>query len=385
MRVLHTADWHIGRTFHGHTTLDAIAQVLAGIPQAVREHQVDVVIAAGDIFDSAAPSGAAFELLQQTLLQIRDAGAEIILISGNHDSAARLGFAGPFAKLAGIHIVTDPGQIATPLTLSDDYGAVDFFCIPYLEPALIRHRWPDQRLRNQADALSFAMARIKLARRPEARTVVVAHTFVAGAERESTDSERPIATVGSVDVVPTATFEGADYVALGHIHRPAQPAANVRYSGALLHYSFSEASSPRGGWLVELDANGVAGTEWVDLPVPRPLVTLTGELEQLLTSDEYAGYREYWVSAILTDTIRPSDAMRRLQQRFPWCAHLEHRPGVAGPVSDETYADRVQGRSDPEIVEAFLTHVRDGHGASEQERELLDEVISEHAAAEIVR
>jgi DNA repair protein SbcD/Mre11 len=108
MRILHTADWHIGRTFHGHSTLDAIAEVLAGIPATVRDHDVDVVVAAGDIFDSAAPSGAAFELLQRTLLQIREAGAEIIIISGNHDSAARLGFAGPFAKLAGIHIVTDP-------------------------------------------------------------------------------------------------------------------------------------------------------------------------------------------------------------------------------------------------------------------------------------
>ncbi len=179
MRILHTADWHIGRTFHGHSTLEALGQVLGAIPDLVQKHSVDVVVAAGDIFDSAVPSADAFNLLQETLLSIRQAGAQVVLISGNHDSAARLGFAAPFARLAGVHLATDPGQIGVPVTLEDEYGSVDFYCVPYLEPALIRHRWPEEQLHNQADAMRFAVGRVRegidLRAGAMARSVLIAH------------------------------------------------------------------------------------------------------------------------------------------------------------------------------------------------------------------
>jgi exonuclease SbcD len=384
VRILHTADWHIGRTFHGHSTLNALSAVLAAIPGVVRELRIDVVIAAGDIFDSAAPSGEAFTLLQDTLIGIREAGAQVVLISGNHDSAARLGFASPFARLAGVHIVTDAAVVGLPITLDDGHGPVDFYCVPFLEPALIRHRWPEEELRSQADALRFAMRRIQenvLARAGEgARTVVVAHTFVAGAESESTESERPIATVGSVDIVPLSTFDGIDYVALGHIHGRSQLADQIRYSGALLHYSFSEATKPRGGWLVELGAAGMSAAQWVDLPVPRPLIVLKGQLESLLTETRFAQYTGHWVCAVLTDSTRPVDAMRRLQSRFQWCAHVEHRPAKIITDGASSYAERVHGKSDEEVLDAFLRHVRNGEGPSDAESELFGDLVGEYLA-----
>jgi DNA repair protein SbcD/Mre11 len=382
MRILHTADWHIGRTFHGHQTMAALREVLGALADVVRDQRVDVVIAAGDIFDSAAPSGEAFVLLQETLTGIRDAGAELVLISGNHDSTARLGFAAPFARLGGVHIATDPGAVGTPLTLSDEHGPVDFYCVPFLEPALIRHRWPEVSLRSQADALRFAMGRIRatMAQRSAAgaRSVVVSHTFAAGGEVESSESERAIANVGTVDVVPLSTFDGVDYVALGHIHGRAKLANHIRYSGAMLHYSFSEAGKPRGGWLVELGAEGMSGAEWIDLPVPRPLVVLKGELEDLLSTSELEQYRDHWVSALLTDSSRPIDAMRRLQARFAWCAHVEHRPVKLVGDGASSYAERVQGKSDEQVLEAFLRHVRNGEGLTDSEAELFEDVVSEH-------
>jgi DNA repair protein SbcD/Mre11 len=382
MRILHTADWHIGRTFHGHSTMTALRQVLGTLPNLVRERSIDVVIAAGDIFDSAAPSGEAFTLLQETLTEIRDAGAQIVLISGNHDSAARLGFATPFARLGGVYIATDPDTIGTPVTLHDQHGDVDFHCVPFLEPALIRHRWPRERVRNQADALGLAMRRIREAvdaRAGEgARSIVVAHTFAAGGEAASAESERPIVNVGSVDVVPLSTFDGVDYVALGHIHGRARLADHVRYPGALLHYSFSEADKPRGGWLVELGADGVSSSEWLDLPVPRPLVVLKGELEDLLSAPALERHREDWVSAVLTDSTRPTEAMRRLQARFRWCAHVEHQPATIVTDGLSSYAERVQGKSDDQILDAFLRHVRNGEGPTDTEAELFEDVVSEH-------
>ncbi|HTW13286.1 MAG TPA: exonuclease SbcCD subunit D, partial [Solirubrobacteraceae bacterium] len=386
MRILHTADWHIGRTFHGHSTLNALGQVLEAIPRLVREREIDVVLAAGDMFDSAVPSADAFTLLQDTLVAIRAAGARVILISGNHDSAARLGFNASFARFGEVHIVTDPEAIGAPITIADRHGEVDFHCVPFLEPALIRHRWPEAQLRNQADALAYAMQRVRasMAPRPQARSVVLAHTFAAGGEAESSDSERAI-TVGTVDAVPLRTFDGADYVALGHIHGRMRLAEHIRYSGAMLHYSFSEAAKPRGAWLVELDHAGLSSVEWVDLPVPRPLVVLRGELEDLLTSSKHERYREHWVSAILTDSVRPADAMRRLQSRFAWCAHLEHRPVAVRGDGAASYAERVQGKSDEEILDAFLEHVRSGEGVTEAESELFADLLAEQRAEALTR
>ncbi|HEY0249209.1 MAG TPA: exonuclease SbcCD subunit D [Gryllotalpicola sp.] len=383
MRILHTSDWHIGRTFHGHSTLTAVTTVLSAIADLVRERHVDVVIAAGDVFDSATPSGDAFDLLQKALLGLREAGATVVLTSGNHDSPARLGFAAPFARLAGVVIATDPDGVGVPIPLEDEHGPVDFYAIPYLEPALLRHRWPDEQFRNQADAMRFAMGRVRASaterRRAGARSVAVAHTFAAGGEAASADSERPI-VVGTVDVVPLSVFDGVDYVALGHIHGRATLAEGIRYSGAILHYSFGEAGKPRGGWLVDLDADGVASVEWVDVPVPRPLAVLTGELDALLGSAEFAPYEDHWVSAILTDTRRPLEAMRKLQTRFPWCANVEHRPAAVVDDGRTSYAERVQGKTDPEILEAFLAHVRGGDGPSPEEAELFAAVLTEQGA-----
>ncbi|MGH2842167.1 MAG: metallophosphoesterase family protein, partial [Solirubrobacteraceae bacterium] len=190
MRILHTADWHIGRTFHGHATLGPLRDVLGAIPDIVRKEHVDLVLVAGDVFDSAAPSGDAFALLRDALVTIREAGAEVILISGNHDSAARLGFAAPFATLAGVHFETDPDTIDQPIAFEDQHGLVDVYCVPFLEPALLRSRWQGAQIRNQADALRHAMGQIRTsvatraAEKPR-RKVVVAHTFAAGAQSES--------------------------------------------------------------------------------------------------------------------------------------------------------------------------------------------------------
>lgn len=384
MRILHTSDWHIGRTFHGHATLDPLREVLAALVGIVREREVDAVLVAGDVFDSAAPSGEAFGVLSDALRDLRATGATIVLTSGNHDSPARLGFQSEWAALAGIHVITDPDRLDRPVTLADAHGEVDVYGIPFLEPVLVRHRWQLPELRTQADVLTEAMRRIRAARRPGVRSIVLAHTFAAGGAAEASDAEREI-QVGGVDVVPLTVFDGIDYTALGHIHGRAELAPGIRYSGAPLHYSFSEAAKPRGAWLVELDAAGLAEVEWVGLPVPRPLAVLTGELEELLADPRHAAAEQHWVSAVLTDAARPMDAMRRLQTRFPYCAHVAHRPEAVPGDGAASYAERVRQRTDEEVVAAFLEHVRAGEGLSESELEIVRELISEQRAAEAVR
>ena len=275
MRILHTSDWHIGRSFHGHSTLEALRGVLEALTLQVREHDVDVVVLAGDVFDSATPAAGCYTLLTDTLAAVRAAGAQVVVTSGNHDSAARLGFQSRFLGLAGIHVVTDPLTVGAPVTIDDEHGPVHFYGIPFLEPSLVRHHWPDAELRTQAHVMSHAMGLVRadLARRG-GRSVAIAHCFAADVE-PTPGVEREIRQ-GTLDVVPLSTFDGPDYVALGHIHGRARLSERVRYAGAPLHYSFGEADKPRGSWLVELDAAGLASVEWLELPVPRRLKTLRG-------------------------------------------------------------------------------------------------------------
>ena len=382
MRILHTSDWHIGRTFHQHSTLEALGEVFDAVCDVVRDQGVDVVVAAGDIYDSSMPSADAVTLFNEVLGKLREAGATLVLSAGNHDSPTRLGTLKGFAATGGLHLITSPDQVDEPVTLTDEHGDVHFYGLPFLEPSRLRHVWEGD-FRTQRDVVSYAMDRVRadVAERG-GRSVVLAHTFVAGAEGESCDSERDIVStsleVGGVDRVPVPVFDGVTYAALGHIHGRATLAEHIRYSGAPLHFSFSEADKPRGGWLVDLDEGGLGAVEWVDFPVPRPLRTVTGTIEDLLESDEFAPYEDHWIRAVLTDQVRPVDAMRRVQSRFPHCALLEFRPSVVAEDTGEGYADLVRGRGDDEVVEAFLVKVRNGAGASDEERELIRDVIEAH-------
>lgn len=381
MRILHTSDWHIGRSFHGHSTLDALSGVLDVLVGQVREYAVDAVIVAGDVFDSAAPSAACYPVLSRTLAALADAGAHVVVTSGNHDSAARLGFQSALLR-EGITVVTDPSGVGTPVTLTDEHGPVHVYGIPYLEPAIVRHLWQGVELRNQAQTMAHALdlVRADLAERG-GRSLVAAHCFAAGVDA-TPGVEREIRQ-GGLDVVPLAAFDGPDYVALGHIHGRQQLSERVRYAGAPLHYSFGEAGKPRGSWLVDLGAEGLSSVRWLDLPVPRALVTVKGRLDDLLTDDRYDAETEHWVRAEYTDPTPQPDPMRRLQARFPFCATVVHQPAETRPDDGDGYARRVRAaRDDAEIIDAFLAHVREGEGATAAERDLIRDVLDARTVAE---
>ncbi|UIN31213.1 exonuclease SbcCD subunit D [Microbacterium binotii] len=376
MRILHTSDWHIGRTFHGYTTIDALRGVLSEMVSIVREEAIDLVIVAGDVFDSAAPAPECYTLLTDALVGLREAGAQVIVTSGNHDSAARLGFQARLLR-DGIHVLTDPTRLAAPITVVDAHGPVHVYGIPYLAPAQVRHLWPEAELRTQAQTLQHAMDLVRADRAERGgRSVVVSHCFAAGIEA-TPGLEREIRQ-GSLDVVPLAVFDGPDYVALGHIHGRQQLSDRVRYAGAPLHYGFGEKGRRRGVWIVDLDEAGLASVTWRDVSVPRRLEVLRAPLDDLLTDPRYADAESAWVSAEYTDALPQRDVMRRLQQRFPFCASVAHVPDRAGAGQVASYVQRVrQARSDRELIDAFLGHVREGEAASPAEAELLRTMLAE--------
>ncbi|MEV1054665.1 exonuclease SbcCD subunit D [Streptomyces sp. NPDC049887] len=370
MRFLHTSDWHLGRSFHRVGLLGAQGAFLDHLVATAREHDVDAVLVAGDVYDRAVPPLAAVELFDGVLHRLADAGVPTVMISGNHDSARRLGVASGLIERAGIHLRTDPAGCATPVVLRDGHGDVAFYGLPYLEPALVRDEFRTKGAGHEA-VLGAAMDRVRadLAERaPGTRSVVLAHAFVTGGE--PSDSERDI-TVGGVAAVPTGVFDGVDYTALGHLHGCQTLNERVRYSGSPLAYSFSETHHRKTMWLVELGPAGEIAAERLDCPVPRPLARIEGRLEQLLADPALARHEESWVEATITDPVRPAEPMARLAGRFPHTLSLVFAPERSGEDTVASYAERLRDRDDHQIAEDFVTHVRGGSGPDERERALL--------------
>jgi exonuclease SbcD len=386
MRLLHTSDWHLGRAFHRVNMLGAQAEFIGHLVTTVRERGVDAVVVSGDVYDRAVPPLAAVELFDDALHRLADLGVPTVMISGNHDSARRLGVGAGLIDRAGIHLRTEPAACGTPVVLADAHGDVAFYGLPYLEPALVKDEFGVDKAGHEA-VLAAAMDRVRadLAARAhgqsKARSVVLAHAFVTGGE--ASDSERDI-TVGGVAAVPAGVFEGVDYAALGHLHGCQTITERVRYSGSPLPYSFSEAGHRKSMWLIDLDAEGAVSAERIDCPVPRALARIRGTLEDLLADPELTRHEEAWVEATLTDAVRPADPMARLTERFPHTLSLAFDPERAPDDPDVSYAQRLADRSDQEIAEDFVAHVR-GAGPDEHEQGVLRDAFDAVRADETVR
>lgn len=361
MRILHTSDWHLGRSLHRADLREAQARFADHLVGTVKDERVDAVLVAGDVYDRAVPPVDSVALLEETLARLRDAGARVILISGNHDSARRLGCNSALIDAAGVHLRTRPAHLADPVLLGD----VAVYGVPYIEPAA-----SDLEERGHPAVFADALGRIRAdaAGRGARHTVVMAHGWVAGGA--PSESERDIA-VGGVGQVPVSLFDGFGYVALGHLHGQQTLADHLRYSGSPLPYSFSEANHKKGSWLVELDEGGLARVERVPAPVYRKLSVLRGTLNALLTSPEHAEREADFLSVTLTDTVRPEGAMDKLRARFPHVLVLAFDPdGVV--VDNRSYGARVAGRSDLQIATEFVSHVRGAPPSRGEERLLVN-------------
>jgi DNA repair protein SbcD/Mre11 len=373
MRLLHTSDWHLGRSLHRADLRAAQSAFLDHLVDVARAEKVDAVLVAGDVYDRAVPPLDAVELCEDALLRLHDTGARIVLISGNHDSARRLGFGSGLLEKAGVHLRTRPGALARPVLVEDAHGPVAVYGVPYLEPDAVRGELPeaggrDEIPRGHAGVLGHAVACIRTDAdaRGIRRRVVMAHGWVSGGA--ASESERDI-SVGGVGQVPAELFAGFGYVVLGHLHGQQTVAPHLRYSGSPLPYSFSEANHHKGSWLVELDAQGTTRAERVPAPTYRRLSLLRGRLADLLGAAEYAGFEDDFVSVTLTDPSRPEGPMDALRTRFPHILVLAFEPEGAEPDA-RSYKARVVGRDDRAIAEEFVQHVRNAP-ATDGERRLL--------------
>ncbi|MDO5501968.1 MAG: exonuclease SbcCD subunit D [Actinomycetia bacterium] len=375
MRFIHTSDWHLGRAFHQVGLLDAQRDYLDHLVEVVRSEGVDAVLVAGDVYDRAMPAPETVELLSQTLVRLVDAGAQVVLSSGNHDSAIRLGFAADLLERAGVHVRTSLRGLARPVVIKD----TAIHPLPYLEPRLVAREL-------EAEVTHAGVLRAALQRLPDpgsvgaATSVVMAHTFVTGCA--TSDSERDILS-GGLSAVHPDVFEGCSYAALGHLHGRQQVSETARYCGSPVAMSFSEVGHTKGSLLVDLTTSGTE-VEFIAAPVRRRLATLRGEIDDLLSSREFTFAEDAWCQVTLTDAQRPMAAMDRLRERFPHALELRFEPEGVVPMRT-TYSSRTAQRSDLDVCCDFLEHVRVGAAASEEERALFDEALGRSREERAVR
>lgn len=375
MRFLHTADWHLGRPFHGESLLDAQAGAIEHVAEVARSYAVDAILVSGDLYDRALPPVEAVRLADDALGRLSEL-CPVVVISGNHDSATRLGFGSGLLARAGVHVRTDPTAIGRPVLV----GGACVYAIPYLEPDVTRAALGCEE-RGHGPVLGAAMAAVRadLATRPAGtRSIVMAHAFVTGAV--GCASERDLA-VGGAASVAAATFAGVDYVALGHLHGPQRMGERARYAGSTVPFSFSEARHRKSVAVVDL-AGPEPQVELVPFPVARPLAMLRGTLDELLADPAHAGHERAWVHATVTDPVRPRDAMEALRRRFAHAVVLAFDPQGAGARPEGTYAERLRGLDDAELLSRFVRDVR-GTDAEADELALLGDALTAGRVAEL--
>lgn len=366
MRLLHTADLHLGRQFNGISLDDDQAEVLGQIVEALKEHEADVLIVAGDIYDRAAPPATAFRQFNTFLARVAsETRAAVVMIAGNHDSADRISAMAvmPDAKRALIRGTVSADEKA--LVLEDQFGSVAFSALPFSYEYAARECFADETLATPEDVLKAQVAAARRNVPDGARWIVVAHAFVAGGS--VSDSERSLVRVGGVETVSPEIFAGAHYVALGHLHRPqAVGVPHIRYSGSPLAFGFDEAGSAKSMSLVDIDGVGVVTITELPFKPLRGVRSLRGKHAELLLAEP----SDDFIKIVLTDDVPVIDGMKRLRAIFPNACELRYERDARAPEIKALGEGRVSVADPLDVLADFLAFVRED-AMSDSERDIV--------------
>lgn len=339
MRILHTSDWHLGRSF-GPVSLDADQRAfLDWLLDLCVAERVDLVAVAGDLYDRAIPPVESVALFRDTLRRLLERGVRVAAITGNHDSPDRVAAYGDLLDLSGVWLRGGYARFGEVLTLDAADGPLDLVLLPFLDPQAAPDEVVDATVagdddlvqrrirRTHQSVLEAAVASARPCLRAP-RSLVLAHAFVAGGA--VSESERQL-TVGGTGQVDAPVFEGFSYVALGHLHRPQTVAGRdtLRYSGTPLPYSFSE-DHPKSVVLVDMTPDGTATVREIPVPVGRPVATIEGTMADLLGRTPTSELVHSFVRATVTDRDTVLDARARLAEVYPWVIEVRLQP--AGDV-----------------------------------------------------
>lgn len=328
MKFMHISDLHLGRQLHRFPLQEEQDEILERIRQAVAEHKPDAVLIAGDIYDRSIPPVYATQSLEHFLEGLLATGTTVCMISGNHDSAERVGFLSGPLKASRLHVSPAYRGDVAHVTLTDDAGPVDVWLLPYIRPAAVRPFFPQEEIATTNDAVACILRTLPIDHKR--RNVLVAHQFVSGASLIGSEdvcmlSNTQDVTVGGADLVEARLFADFDYVALGHLHHPQNVGSErIRYCGTPLKYSFSELHSAKSISMIELVGDHSLSLTTLPLPEPRRMQELRGTFAEITAPDAVARTdRDAYTHVILTDDQPVPEVMSRLRLYYPNLTHLD--------------------------------------------------------------
>lgn len=370
MKIFHLSDLHLGKRVHSQSMIDDQKYILDQIIERIKTEQPGAVMIAGDVYDRSMPSEDAVELFDDFLYELSALKLNVLIVSGNHDSAERLAFGGRIFNKNGIHISPEFNGKITPVTLTDEHGEVNFYLLPFVTPASVRKKYESETIENCTDAVKTVINDMELD--TSKRNVLIAHQFVTGAERTE-DSETYFA--GSVENVDGDILEPFDYVALGHLHRPQNVGSGkIRYCGTPMKYSFKEVTHKKSITVLELGKKGDVSTREIPLVPLHDWVIKEGKFSELINdrSNDY-------IMAVLTDEEDVYNAMARLRDSYPNILCMDYKRSGSDVSYDlEVLAD--ENISSPEeLFEEFYKIQHGGKEMNERQREIVKEIFAEFA------
>lgn len=378
MRLLHISDVHAGKRLHGYSQEEDLAHALAQVADVCRERSVDCVLVAGDLYDTTQPPDYAVALVDGFLRSLAEAGVRVVAVPGNHDSAARVGFASPLLAASGVHVSGPLEGPVEPVVLTDAHGEVRVWPVPFVRPATVRAALgcdaasPTEALEAVVEVMGIDGS---------VRNVCVAHQFVTsgGVGPERSESEL---TLGDADNVEVSVFDPFDYVALGHLHRPQRVGREtVRYSGTPLKYSRGEAGGDKSMVLVDIGEKRGPGDcdlsfELVPFEPLHDVRWVRGTLEELVSPEVLAlEPADDYVAVTLTDDTLPLDALGRLREAYPNLLSLEHVPASAAAAREAEVEVPGPGLDLEGLFASFFEAQR-GHVMDDRQRAVLAECVA---------
>ncbi len=320
MKLIHLSDLHLGKRVNEYSMLEDQEYILKKILNIIDDENPDGVIIAGDVYDKPVPSAEAVQLFDDFLVSLAKRRLQVFVISGNHDSPERIAFASRIMDAGGIHMSPVYNGVIKPISMQDEYGAVDIYLLPFIKPAHVR-RFCDDEITTYTDAVKYAVSKMNI--NPANRNVLITHQFVTGASR----SESEEISVGGTDNVDASVFESFDYVALGHIHSPQNCGSDkIRYCGTPLKYSFSEAKDKKSLTVVELAEKDDVTYRTVELVPKHDLVELKGTYAELTLKSFYENtdWQEDYTRITLTDEEDVPDAVGKLRAVYHRLMKLDY-------------------------------------------------------------
>lgn len=371
MKLIHLSDIHLGKRVNEFSMLEDQAHILKKILAVVDEEKPNGVLIAGDVYDKSVPSTEAVQLFDDFLVGLAERKLPVFIISGNHDSPERLSFANRLIDATGIHLAPVYNGVVEPITLSDEYGPVNVYMLPFIKPAHVRGFFPDTEITGYSDAVAAAIGRMNIDKTQ--RNVLITHQFVTGAQRS--DSEE--LSVGGTDNIGAEVFCDFDYVALGHIHGPQNmDSGRIRYCGSPLKYSFSEAAQQKSVTVAELKEKGALEIHTVPLIPRRDMVELKGSYQQLTQREFYENttYQEDYTHITLTDEEDIPDAVAKLRTVYHNLMKLDYDNTRTRHSAAISGAENVETRSPIDLFAEFY-ELQNGLPMSAEQTELVAALI----------